>query len=536
MSQYLKNLKSDFPSAVVVFLIAVPLCLGIAVGSGVNPIAGIIAGVAGGIVVGSISNSQLSVSGPAAGLISTVALILEKVPVFEALLLSIVLAGLFQIGFGLMRSGVLVNFVPVSVLKGMMAAIGLLLILKQFPHLIGYDADFEGDESFIQSDGQNTFTEILTALGHFTPLAVMIGLLGLAIQIFWDSRFFPFPKYKLLFPAPLVVVLAAVFINMGIGSFAPEWAIRSEHMVNLPVLAGIHEIGSLIRLPDFKYLGQGIIWLSAIQIAIIASIESLLCIEATDKLDEQKRITGTNRELIAQGAGNIVSGMLGGLPVTSVIVRSSVNINSGAKTKMSTILHGTILLISVLAFPGVLNYIPLSALAAILLYTGYKLAKPMIFREMYAKGMSVFVPFIATITAILLTDLLVGIVIGILVGVYFIMRSNFKESIKIQQTDQTYLFKFGSQVSFLNKALLKEKLAEVEDGATVYFDLSKCNFLDYDIIDILDDFNVHAKADGIRVDYKFASPVQKKRFKSYDDDSDVQKAAKNQATAAGRAH
>jgi MFS superfamily sulfate permease-like transporter len=513
MNKFGANLRHDLPASIVVFLVAVPLCLGIAVGSGAPPITGLLAGIIGGIVVGLMSGSNLSVSGPAAGLISTVALILAKVPAFEAFLLSVMLAGIMQVIFGVIKAGIVVNFVPVSVLRGMLTAIGILLILKQFPHLVGYDRDFEGDESLMQPDGHNTFSEIQEALLHITPLAVVIGFLGLGIQMFWDSKYFPLKQVKKVLPGPLVVVVVGIVLSqLAVGSLS-DWAIQAEHMVTIPVLKGWNELSSLFRFPDFSYIGEKIVWVSALQIAIIASIESLLGVEAVDKLDDQKRITDSNRELVAQGVGNFTAGMLGALPITSVIVRSSANVYAGAKTKMSAVFHGIIMMVAIFLFPGVLNMIPLSALAAILIYTGFKLAKPTIFKKQWQEGRPVFIPFMVTIIAILLSDLLVGVCIGILVGIYYVIKSNFHESVRVAITDNNYLLKFGAQVSFLNKITLKQNLEKIPTGANVLVDLSKCQFIDHDISEIMEDFNIHAKKEGIHLEYRFMNIGQQKKMK-----------------------
>lgn len=551
MTKYLNSLKSDLPASLVVFLVAVPLCLGIALGSGVPPISGLIAGIAGGIVVGLISNSHLSVSGPAAGLIATVAVIVLDAKKYflnhgltdvEAssnalglLFLSVVLAGVMQVFLGLAKAGKIVNFVPVSVLKGMLTAIGVLLILKQLPHLVGYDADFEGDESFFQPDGHNTFSEIGLALNKISPIAIVIGILGLCIQFFWDSRYFPFKKYKFIFPAPLMVVLLGVFMNTVVGLFSPMDVIRQEHMVNLPILNSYKEIGDLIQLPGFSFIGLSILWLAVAKVGVIASIESLLSVEAIDKLDEQKRTSDPNRELIAQGAGNIVSGMLGGIPVTSVIVRSSANANAGARTKLSTIMHGVLIAIGLLVFPTLLNLIPLSALAAILIYTGFKLAKPTVFKKQYSHGKAVFIPYFVTIVAILLSDLLIGILIGIVVGVFFIMLTNFKASLRFASSEGLHVIRFGHQVTFLNKVILKEKLESFVEHDYVVIDLHGSSFIDYDILEMLHDFNIQSSAANIRVEYKFKNNRQLKKYKLISDGNIQKTIIEQQDLGAGKA-
>ncbi|MBS3914733.1 MAG: SulP family inorganic anion transporter [Bacteroidetes bacterium] len=513
MKKPFSSLRYDLPASIVVFLVAVPLCLGIAVASGVPPVTGLLSGIIGGIIVGAISGSSLSVTGPAAGLISTVALIIADVPVFEAFILSVLLAGLIQVVLGTIKAGIIVNFVPVSVLNGMLVAIGLLLILKQFPHLVGYDHDFVGDEALMEADGSNTFKDLKLALAHISPLASIIGLLGLTIQFFWDSKLFPSKKLKLLIPGPLAVVFTGIGINQIMIGMNSPLAIQAEHMVNIPVLVGIHELTTIIRFPDFSYIGSSIVWIAAFKIAIIASIESLLSVEASDKLDEKKRITNVNRELIAQGAGNITAGLIGALPVTSVIVRSSANIYAGAKSKLSTILHGTIILLALFLFPRILNLIPLSALAAILIYTGLKLANPKVFSKQWKIGFPVFIPFVVTIVAILLSDLLYGVCIGILVGIYYIIRSNFHQSFRVAVTDNNYLLKFGSQVSFLNKIILKNSLENIPNGARVLVDFSSCNFMDHDIAEMIKDFSVHCRKEQIELEYKFLNDDQKQQLK-----------------------
>lgn len=521
----LKYLGKDIPASLVVFLVAVPLCLGIAVGSGLPPIMGIIGGIIGGLVIGAISNSNLSVSGPAAGLIATIVLITSQLTkqlsasgtpeseiagkMISIFLLCVFLAGVLQLAFGFLKAGIIVNFVPVSVLKGMLAAIGILLILKQFPHLVGYDADFEGDQEFFQPDGRNTFSEIEEAFLHITPLSALVGILGLAIQFFWDSRYFPLTKIKNILPAPLVVVLIGIAANQIAIANTLDWQIKPEHMVVIPVISNAAEMAGLLRFPDFAAIGKVFVWIAALQIAIIASIESLLSVEAIDKLDEDKRSTNPNRELIAQGTGNIIAGLIGGLPLTSVIVRSSANATAGARTKLSAILHGVILAASVLIFPGLLNAIPLSALAAILIYTGFKLANPSVFKTEWNKGKSVFIPFVVTVLSILLSDLLIGICIGILVGVFFMVKSNFHAALRFAEQDRSILIRFNTQVTFLNKLILKRKFQSIKPGASVLIDVSRSNFIDHDIVEMLNDFAVHAQSNGIQLEFKYKNDQQR---------------------------
>jgi len=497
------SLKQDLPASLVVFLVALPLCLGIALGSNApNLFAGLIAGIVGGIVVGIISGSQLSVSGPAAGLTVIVAAAIGKLPAYEAFILAVVIAGFFQIVFGKLKAGFLGDYIPAAVIKGMLAAIGLLLILKQIPHLLGSDADFMGDEEFEQPDKENTFSEIWEALNHITPGTFFIGLASILILIAWETSFFKKNKILSLLPGSLVAVLAGIGINILYQLYWPHLAVRAEHMVAIPVAHSLTEFKSFFTLPNVKYLGNVDVWITAITIAIVASLESLLSLEASDKLDPYKRLSPPNRELVAQGTGNIVSGLIGGLPVTAVIVRSSANVNAGARTKLSAILHGVLLLVCVAFIPNLLNLIPLSALAGVLLFVGYKLTKPTLYKEIYAKGWPQFLPFVITIVAILRTDLLIGIIIGILSGLFFVIRSNFKKAIFTAQDGDKYLIRFRSEVSFLNKLAVRKWLEGIPANSYVLIDASKSNFIDGDIIDDVMDFTKHAHLKNIQVEFK----------------------------------
>lgn len=499
---YLRSLKNDIPAALVVFLVALPLCLGIALGSQAPLFSGIIAGIVGGIVIGTLSGSQLSVSGPAAGLTTIVAAAILKLPAFEAFLLAVVLCGVFQIILGFIKAGVIGDYVPGSVIKGMLAAIGLILILKQFPHLIGYDKDFEGDESFLQNDSDNTFSSLSHALGFLSPLAVLIGVLSLAFQFFWESFSTGKKGFIKLIPAPLLVVLLGVGLNEFFKSRGSAYSIDPEHMVNIPIAASTGEFLSFFRFPDWSQLANKQVWITGGTLALVASLETLLSLEAVDDLDPYQRVSPTNRELKAQGVGNIVSGLLGGLPVTSVIVRSSANVNAGARTKQSAIIHGVFLLLSVALIPGLLNLIPKSALAAILIYTGYKLAKPELFRKYFKKGWDQFLPFAITVLAILLTDLLIGVLIGIVAGLFFVIRSNFRSSVFVVNDRNNFLFRLRKDVSFLNKPIIKYKLEEVPENAFVLIDASRADFIDKDVVEVIEDFIQHAHLKNITVELK----------------------------------
>lgn len=502
MKQLLKNAGSDLPASLVVFLVALPLCLGIALGSGAPLFSGIIAGIVGGIVIGMLSGSQLSVSGPAAGLTAIVAAGIAKMPSFEAFLLSVAIAGALQIIMGYARAGFLGDYVPTSVIKGMLTAIGIILILKQIPHLFGYDADFEGDESFLQKDAENTFTGIFSTFNHITTLAAIIGIVSLMIQIVWDKVLVHKSVIFRQIPAPLVVVVVAIIINKWSITTGSSLLLDTEHLVNIPVAESAAGFVSFFTLPDFSYFTLPVVWITGITLAIVASLETLLNIEAADALDPYKRVTPTDRELKAQGVGNFISGMIGGLPVTSVVVRTSANVNAGAKSKLSAVTHGILLLVCVAFIPGLLNLIPLSALAAVLIYTGYKLAKPEIFISFYKKGFDQFVPFVVTVLAIIFTDLLVGIIIGICVGLFFVMRSNFKSAIFIVNDENNYLVRLRKDVSFLNKPILKRKLEEVPGNSYVLIDAARADFIDKDVIQVINDFQVHAALKNITVEVK----------------------------------
>ncbi len=502
MKKIFQNAAADLPASIVVFLVALPLCLGIALGSNApNLFAGLIGGIVGGIVIGSLSGSQLSVSGPAAGLTAIVAVALGKLPAYEAFLLSVVIAGMLQLLFGFLKGGFLGDYVPNSVIKGMLAAIGLILILKQFPHLVGFDKNFSGDEAFFQKDDNNTFSEILYAINYITPVAVLIGVIGLLIQVLWEKVLVKKSNIFKLIPAPLVVVALGIFLNIAFGK-NDQFALGEEHLVNIPIAASFSQFTSFFTSPNWGFITNADVWITAITLALVASLETLLSIEASDKLDSFKRVTDNNRELKAQGVGNIVSGMIGGLPLTSVIVRSSANINAGAKTKLSAIAHGVLLLLCVALIPQLLNKIPYAALASILIYTGYKLAKVSLFKEFYSKGWDQFVPFIITIAAILFTDLLKGIIVGIIVGLYFVMRSNYKSAVFVVNDNNKYLFRFRKDVSFLNKATVKRKLEEVPENAYVFIDTTRADFIDKDIIDTINEFTLHAPIKNIKVEIK----------------------------------
>lgn len=500
IKSFFRNIGADAPAAVVVFLVALPLCLGIALGSNAPLFSGIIAGIVGGVVVGLLSGSNLSVSGPAAGLTVIVAAGITRLESYEIFLLAVVLAGFFQLLFGFIKAGVIGDFIPNAVIKGMLAAIGLILILKQFPHFIGYDSDFEGDESFVQPDHANTFSEILYALQRIESGALIIGLVAMAILILWETRFFKSHKILQLIPGALVAVFAGAILNQVFISSQPMMALKGKHLVSLPAADNLNTFLSFFTIPDFTAISNPAVWTTALSIAVVASLETLLGIEAVDKIDPYRRVTPTNQELKAQGAGNILSGLLGGLPVTSVIVRSSANVSAGAKSKSAAVLHGLFLLAAVALVPGWLNQIPLSALAAILLFVGYKLTKISIFKEFFSKGLDQFIPFVVTVLAILFTDLLEGILIGILVGIFFMLRSNFHSALLVMNTGNNYLVRLRKDVSFLNKANLKKALENIPENTSLIIDVNAAEFIDLDIVDTINEFLMHAHLKNIHVE------------------------------------
>ena len=483
-----KNLKHDLPASIVVFLVALPLWLGVALASGAPLLAGIISGIVGGLVVGYLSGSQTSVSGPAAGMAAVVFAAIAELGSFEVFLTAVVLAGLIQLLMGVAKAGFIANYIPSNVIKGLLAAIGIILILKQIPHATGYDIDAEEDFAFFQGDNENTFTELFKALNYITPGAVVISGVSLLILLFWDRT--PLRKLK-FFPASLFVVLLGLLLSLVFKSYVPFLSLEPAHLVNIPPL-DIHNLGSYLHLPTLAHLSNGHVWKVAFTIAVVASLETLLNIEAIDKTDPQKRNSPPNRELLAQGVGNVVAGLLGGIPVTSVIVRSSVNVQSGNKTKASAILHGGLMLVSVLVLAPVLNLIPLASLAAILLMTGYKLAKISLFKEMYRKGWQQFIPFVLTIVTIVFTDLLIGVVVGLVVSVFFLLRSNYrnpflKEASRVHAGEVLRL-ELPSQVSFFNKATIKETLWAVPAGGRLLIDASAARFIDDDVLEVINDF------------------------------------------------
>lgn len=489
------HLKADFPAGLVVSLVALPLCLGIALASTGRPdllFSGIIAGVIGGIVVGVLSGSPLGVSGPAAGLVVIVFSAIETLGSFEAFLLAVLLAGAIQIIAGMLRAGIIGYYFPSSVIKGMLTAIGITLLLKEIPHAFGYDEDFMGDFAFEQGDGHNTFSELYYAVRYSSTGAIIISVVSIGLLILFERPFLKkFQLFKFL-PGALFVVLLGIALNAFFASSIPTLVLDGKHLVQLPVASSITEFFSFFKFPDFSAITNPQVYVVAVTLAIVASLETLLCVEATDKLDPHKRNTPTNRELTAQGVGNMVSGLIGGLPITQVVVRSSANINSGGQTKLATIVHGSILLLSAIFIPAFMNYIPLASLAAILLMVGYKLAKPSLFKGMYQLGWDQFIPFVVTVVAILATDLLKGIMIGMVVAIYYILRKNYKHSYSYSEERSSagdkITITLSEEVTFLNKGSIQHTLIHLPANSTVIIDGSKSRNIDFDVLEIIQDF------------------------------------------------
>ena len=498
---YFKHLGNDLPAGVVVFLVALPLCLGIAMASGAPLFAGVVSGIVGGIVVAWLSGSQLSVSGPAAGLTVIILNAIKELGSFESFLLAVVIAGFIQLVLGYLRAGIIGAYFPSAVIKGMLAAIGLILIMKQIPHVVGFDADFEGDESYMTEDAESTVSEIFQSLGAFSIGPVIVSAVAIIILLLWETRLFKRNRILSLIPGPLIAVLWGLGFNLFTLD-NPVLAIHTEHLVSLPSIQGAIGFVQQLTFPDFSQYANPKIYTIAITIAVIASLESLLSLEATDKLDPFKRVASTNQELKAQGIGNLISGMLGGLPMTAVIVRSSANVNAGGRTKVACFFHGILLLLSVMFLSRYLNYIPLASLACILLLTGYKLAKPKLFMEMHAKGMNQLAPFVITIAAILISDLLKGMAIGLVCGLFFVIKTNFHAAITLTQDGSHYLLRLQKDVSFLNKALLRSYLDQVDDNSYLIIDGSKAQFIDQDIMETIQDFADAAKDSNIIVELK----------------------------------
>ena len=522
------NLKSDFASGLVVFLVALPLCLGIAMASGAPLFSGIISGVIGGIVVGYLSKSHLSVSGPAAGLTAIVLTAISDLGAFDFFLTAVFIAGFVQLILGFLQAGTISNYFPNNVIEGMLAGIGIIIILKQLPHAFGYDKDFEGDESFLQNDGQNTFSSIFEILNYVQLGAIIITIISICILIAWDK--IPFLKKLKLIPGALVAVIIGVVLNEIFIQSGSNLAIANEHLVKLPIPKTFDEFKAIFTTPNLSGFTNAKVWTVGLTIAVVASIETLLCIEAADRMDVQKRFTNTNVELKAQGIGNMLSALLGGLPMTSVVVRTSANNNAGAKSKMSTIIHGILLLTSVLAIPVILNKIPLATLAAVLLLVGYKLAKPATFIHFWQKGKYQFIPFIATLAAVVFTDLLKGVLLGIIISIVFILKGNLKKAYSFKKENYAdgdiIHIDLAQEVSFLNKAAIKSTLNDIPENSNVIISAHNTVYIAHDILDLIYEFkttravedNIKVKLKGFKEAYELENSKDNKvTFESYYD-------------------
>lgn len=492
-----RYLADDLRAGVVVFLVALPLCLGIALASGAPLFSGLIAGISGGIVVTIFSRSRHGVSGPAAGLAVMVAAGIESLGL-EAYLLAVIVCGVVQVIAGFLKAGVIAHYFPSSVIKGMLAGIGIILILKQIPHALGYDHSWEGELSFFQFDGHNTFSEIGYALRALSPGALIVTLASLTVLLLWQHPSLKARGVVKALPAPLLVVLLGIVLNRAFTAFAPGLAISSEHLVAVPVSSSVGEFLSHFIRPDFSQITNPEVYLTGLTLALIASIETLLSVEAIDNLDPEKRVTPTNRELKAQGLGNIVSGFCGGIPLTQVIIRSSANVNAGGKTRLASFLHGILLLVCVAAIPGLLNEIPLASLAAILLLIGYRLARIPLFQSMWKEGFWQFTPFMVTIVALVFTDLLKGVMLGMVVAFFEILIYNYQLDFYRQETAKgCFKIRLTEHMTFLNKAALKRILRDLPPGCTVTIDMKGTRILDHDVAEVIEDFATHAESDGI---------------------------------------
>jgi MFS superfamily sulfate permease-like transporter len=496
------NLSSDIPAGLVVFLVALPLCLGIALASGAPLFSGIIAGIVGGIVVGFLSKSHISVSGPAAGLTAIVLTAITTLGDFRLFLLAVLLAGVIQIILGFIKAGTISSYFPNNVIEGMLAGIGVIIFLKQIPHAVGYDKDYEGDLAFLQPDGANTFSEFFSVLGNIQLGAIIITIVSLVILITWTKV--KFLKELKLVPGALIAVIIGIVINEVFIIAGSSLAIAPEHLVSLPVPKSFEEFQNIIITPDFSGFNNKEVWIVAFTIAIVASVETLLCIEAADKMDEHKRYTDTNVELKAQGIGNILSSLLGGLPMTSVVVRTTANATAGAQSKMSAIIHGVLLLVSALSIPLILNKIPLATLAAILLLIGYKLANPKTVKRFWERGKYQFIPFIATLLAVVFTDLLKGVALGIIISIIFILKGNMERAYKLRKEElkdgDIIHIDLSEEVSFLNKAAIKSTLASIPENSKVMINASNTVYIAHDVLDLIKDFKkIRSKEENIKV-------------------------------------
>lgn len=495
-----KSIKSDLPASIVVFFVALPLCLGIALASGAPLFSGLIAGIIGGIVVGALSGSKIGVSGPAAGLAAIVLTAIGNLGGYENFLVAVVLGGIIQIIFGFLKLGIIGYYFPSSVIKGMLTGIGIIIILKQIPHFFGYDKAF----TLFKGSGEGMLTQIGHIFDGVQIGVTIIGCISLGILLLWDKVLSKKGKIFKLIQGPLVaVVIGILFFVLTEGNTI--LSIEASHLVSVPIPDSLDSFIGQFSFPNFSAITSKDVWLVAFTIALVASLETLLCVEATDKLDPDKNVTPTNKELFAQGTGNIISGLIGGLPITQVIVRSSANIQSGGKSKLSAIIHGFLLLTSVIIIPGLLNMIPLSVLAAVLLIVGFKLAKPGLFKEMYKAGWKQFIPFMATVLPMIITgDLLIGISLGLAVGIVVILIKSSQNSHFLHKEDKSnglakMKMTLAEEVTFFNKASILKELDSLPEDSYLELDVRKTRYLDNDIIEILEDFAFKAKERNIDI-------------------------------------
>jgi MFS superfamily sulfate permease-like transporter len=498
-----KTLKNDIPASIVVFFVALPLCLGIALASGAPLFSGLIAGIIGGVIVGALSGSKIGVSGPAAGLAAIVLTAIGTLGSYENFLVAVVIGGVIQLLFGILKAGIIGYYFPSSVIKGMLTGIGIIIILKQIPHFFGYDAEAEGADSFFEASGENTFSAIAHIFDNLILGSMVVGIIALAILLVWDIILSKKSKFFQVIQGPLVAVVVGIIFYLVTKS-NNSLAITKSHLVSVPVPEGIDSFLAQFSFPNFGAITNPEVWVVGFTIALVASLETLLCVEATDKLDPHKNVTPTNRELLAQGTGNILSGLIGGLPITQVIVRSSANIQSGGRTKKSAIFHGFLLLISVIIIPNLLNMIPLSVLAAVLLVVGYKLAKPSLFKKMIKLGWKQSVPFIITVVGIVFLDLLRGIGLGLAVGIVVILIKSFQNSHFLHKEgedvdDGKIKMTLAEEVTFFNKGAILKELDKLPHDSFLELDVTKTRYLDHDIIEILEDFAIKAKERNIDI-------------------------------------
>ena len=494
------TLKYDGPAAIVVFLVALPLCLGIALASGAPLFAGITAGIVGGLVLGTLSGSHVSVSGPAAGLVVIVLTAIQRIGSYRGFLVAVVLSGLIQLVFGTLRFGAIADYVPNSVVKGLLAGVGVLIVLKQIPHAMGRDTDFEGDFSFLEIGGNNTLSDLAEGVLGASLGAVIIFGVGLALLLIWD-RLASKSRFCQIVAGQLAVVATGIGLNQTFGAVAPALRLAPpDHLVNLPVPASVAEFFGQFTWPDFSAISNQVVWTTALTIAVVGSLETLLALEAADRLDPYKRISSSSRELRAQGVGNFLSGLIGGLPITSVVVRTAANVEAGGRTRLSAILHGALLLVSVILLPGLLRLTPLACLATILIVVGFKLTRPSLYRKVYSQGWDQFLPFIVTVLAVVFTDLLTGVLVGFGCGIFFVIRTNHHDAITVMSQESNYLFRFTKDASFINKNEFRRKLRELPDHSQVVIDGTRALFIDHDIREIVEDFRQLAPYKGIQIE------------------------------------